>query len=870
MSAYEQDLITDVQQFLATAGYPVKSIAKEKFALFHCPACQHTHTDHTYKAHVTLDTGFVRCWRGCYPWITWDEFAKQYFSTIRNDVEFSHKNDRSLLESAESEHYATLPDYLLHEIDSWEAAFNRGKYNELKDIYEWFKHVRGFTDETIAKLRIGWTGSKISLPIFDNLGNLVSIKYRVDPRIKTSRGPKMWSEVGSHGTLFNMKILENDLNMLIIAEGEWDAALLEQYGYPAVSGTTGASSFKDAWVEAIKNVPVVYICYDADKAGDEGSLEVAAKLHALNVDVRFIVLPDDLITVQGKDITDYIVKVLQGKDVNKKINKLIKEAKTYAEHTSREEGNVERIFKYLNDRGVHAFKVEFRAQKFFFTDPNDSIQAYDLYGEEFGQKLRSWYYNDCQRGLNDATVDNVRNLLAAKALNDADKNGPSKIAIRYHREGYGSSSVIYFNIGDGKRCVKIDRDGFTIQTSSPVRFLGSVLDYPQIDPDPYATETDFLKVLDYTNLSTQADRLLFLTYIVSAVVPEIRHNVFAISGPQQTGKSTHLSICRTLVDPSYFGPIDPIDGGLYSNAHIEKRESIQQLAQWAYCMYFDNLTHLPNDISAYMCSLVTGAADISRALYTNNQPYPLVAQPLIGMNGISLVAKQPDLLSRALLFETAQMEKFTDETVFWQRFKEQKPLILGGLYKTVAKAIELYDIVPQQNKMRLGACEHFMRCAAIALGFSDEEFNAAIDLNETRRQEGSVDSSIVAENFITFMELELGTFIHSIKDAVYVHNHRDVPGYDPTFLDWDRASNQYRMTIQTTELFKKLQAVARDHTGNDKSFPNEASVMSRRLMQVAHILEKGYGIKIDQSKRTKNKRGYLITISEDKANQLIS
>jgi predicted transcriptional regulator len=85
--------------------------------------------------------------------------------------------------------------------------------------------------------------------------------------------------------------------------------LTQQQGFPAVSSTGGASTFRREWVELFNQVKKVYICYDTDEAGRVGALRVASILREKAFIVR---LPSP---ENGKvDLTDYFGKLSHSAD----------------------------------------------------------------------------------------------------------------------------------------------------------------------------------------------------------------------------------------------------------------------------------------------------------------------------------------------------------------------------------------------------------------------------------------------------------------------------------------------------------------------------------------------------------------------------
>ena len=165
-------------------------------------------------------------------------------------------------------------------------------------VLDWL-HQRGLTDQVISEAGLFWNDSRIAIPVKDKNGNILFHKYRRDPDITT--GAKYSYSPGAKSALYNVQILNNRaFQHIYIAEGETDALLLTSKGFPAVSSTGGAGTFKEEWAGLFKN-KIIYICYDLDEAGIKGAQKVASLFPA-----SFIaVLPD--MPVGKKDVTDYFM-----------------------------------------------------------------------------------------------------------------------------------------------------------------------------------------------------------------------------------------------------------------------------------------------------------------------------------------------------------------------------------------------------------------------------------------------------------------------------------------------------------------------------------------------------------------------------------
>ncbi len=172
---------------------------------------------------------------------------------------------------------------------------------EDEEALEQFVERRGINEDTIREYEIGYdpTSGRYTIPIYDAEGNLVNVrKYLLDA------GPedqKFWNHPG-HGDarLYLVGSLDGS-DYVVLAEGELDALVLAQAGFPALSGTGGSGVFKAEWAEAFTD-KAVYVAYDADDAGDKGFIKVANALRNFAIAVYRVRPPEP-----GSDVTDFFV-----------------------------------------------------------------------------------------------------------------------------------------------------------------------------------------------------------------------------------------------------------------------------------------------------------------------------------------------------------------------------------------------------------------------------------------------------------------------------------------------------------------------------------------------------------------------------------
>ncbi len=172
-------------------------------------------------------------------------------------------------------------------------------------------NARGITDGSIRRFCLGeLTTSVPTVP--DYLNGSITIPYilqRSPLGVRTVRfrtfldHPPKYVTLEGHGVhLYNLQpnLIKNPWPTVYICEGEFDAIIMEQMGYPTIA-VPGSSSFAGNWRFLFTNHYQVVLVFDGDDAGRKGSNRVKGILGTVNQNVRQVWLPE------GKDITDLYV-----------------------------------------------------------------------------------------------------------------------------------------------------------------------------------------------------------------------------------------------------------------------------------------------------------------------------------------------------------------------------------------------------------------------------------------------------------------------------------------------------------------------------------------------------------------------------------
>lgn len=154
---------------------------------------------------------------------------------------------------------------------------------------EAFFHSRGLSAQTIQRYQLGYHRkyNRYAIPCYVG-GKLYGIKYRIDPVVEQKRRErgepviKYFSERGGiNNVVFNDAVARAPVPYVLIDEGELDALLLTQHGFPTISPFSGNNSsvgWRPEWLKLIRHIPKIYVIAQNDSAGE---LITIARLHDL-------------------------------------------------------------------------------------------------------------------------------------------------------------------------------------------------------------------------------------------------------------------------------------------------------------------------------------------------------------------------------------------------------------------------------------------------------------------------------------------------------------------------------------------------------------------------------------------------------------
>ncbi|MCC6629694.1 MAG: toprim domain-containing protein [Chloroflexi bacterium] len=138
---------------------------------------------------------------------------------------------------------------------------------------------RGLRLDTIRQARLGHTGTRFAIPVVNKRGVAIGVKFRRDDDYCDPDAPKYLHPPGQPPLVY--RPLPRG-RIKAIAEGEFDALLLSQYGIDAMTTLAGADSLVNVFGGWSFRQPV-FICTDLDDAGEKAAAALAQVISAPQV-----------------------------------------------------------------------------------------------------------------------------------------------------------------------------------------------------------------------------------------------------------------------------------------------------------------------------------------------------------------------------------------------------------------------------------------------------------------------------------------------------------------------------------------------------------------------------------------------------------
>jgi hypothetical protein len=349
--------------------------------------------------------------------------------------------------------------------------------------------------------------------------------------------------------------------------------------------------------------------------------------------------------------------------------------------------------------------------------------------------LASEFYKVKQKGLGSDAIRSALGVIEGRASFE----GPQ---YKLNNRSAWSDEALWYDLTNEKwQSIKIDKNGWEIVDKPPILFRRYSHSQPQVVP---TAQGDVRLLLKYVNIQNPEHKLLLLVFLITCFIPDFAHVILVIFGAQGASKSTLSKILRRINDPSMIEVASMPDNN---------KELIQALSHHSF-LFFDNVSYISETTSDILCKAVTGSGFPKRELYSDDEDIIYSFKRCIGINGINLVGNRPDLLERSLLLQLDRIEEEDrkQEKELMESFEKDLPLILGGVFDVLVKALSIKPEMELSNLPRMADFAAWGCAISVALGYSQDDFLKAYKTNISQQTETVLNENIVAIAIMAFME----------------------------------------------------------------------------------------------------------------------
>jgi hypothetical protein len=517
---------------------------------------------------------------------------------------------------------------------------------------------------------------------------------------------------------------------------------------------------------------------DDDGAGERHTAQVIQSLSGKAKSIKHVVLPNGF-----HDVSDYIA-TLSSQTAADTIRKLIEDTPvlSQAEIVKPTQSGPQKTTSQ-RDRLIKAAD----GWEFFHTSDDRAYACVPVNSHKEtiavrSRKFRALLIRTYHGGSGKAA--NTRSIEEAVAFFEGAALCGKELAVHTRLATHGEA--IYLDLCNERwEAVEITVDGWRVITEPPVRFRRTrgMLALPT--PRRGGRISDLRR---FVNVATQDDFVLLVACELAALRPDLPYPVEVLHGEQGSAKSTTAKVQKKLVDPT-----EP----LLRSLPREGRD-LYIAASNSLIVSLDNVSGLPVWLSDDLCRLATGGGFATRELYSDDEEIIFSALRPIILNGIEEIATRSDLLDRCILLELPMIakEKRRAEADFWREFEQVRAGILGSLLDAVACGLKNLPTTRLESCPRMADFAMWIAACEPALGWPPGTFLKAYERNRGEANSLSVDASVI------------GTLIQEIA-----------------------AQGEWIGTA--TELWKKLDELARDDAQKQAGWPKNGRAVSGQLKRIA-------------------------------------
>jgi hypothetical protein len=437
---------------------------------------------------------------------------------------------------------------------------------------------------------------------------------------------------------------------------------------------------------------------------------------------------------------------------------------------------------------------------------NGHLETWSCKSKAFRRWLSYQFFLQCGRAPRIQAVQEVLQTIEGRALFD----GP-QVPVFTRMAPY--NDTIYWDlVNEGWEAVEITASGWRVVAQPPVKFRRARGMLPL--PHPVAG-TNIGALRSFVNVADNDAWMLLVAWLVGALSPKGPSPVLVLHGEHGSAKSTTARLLRALIDPNV------------ASLRAEPRElrDVMITATNAWCVAYDNLSHLSPWLSDAICRLATGGRFGTRELHTDSEEALFDARRPVILTGIEELATRGDLLDRAIVLYLPAIsdDQRRPEAVFWPEFEAIAPGMLGALFQTVSTALSQMATVQVDKFPRMADFALWVTAAESEFGWKPGSFIQAYTGNREAANELTLEASPIAPIV--------------------------------------RKLAKIRFTGTASELLDRLNSLATDEQRRQKGWPANGRALSGSLRRIAPNL-RAVGINVEFLGNTGSNRDRLIVIRQ--------
>lgn len=407
---------------------------------------------------------------------------------------------------------------------------------------------------------------------------------------------------------------------------------------------------------------------------------------------------------------------------------------------------------------------------------------------EFHGQLRNRIFIHFKEVVTDSQVKEIAATLATKAT-----YGEKQHAL-YNRVAQLNGKFYYNLQNDDGEVVEVSKEGWEVVSGDKVPFLFKEgAGKSQVTPKRGGNLEQLLSVI---NIKNKDEQMLLLSTLPVRLIRDIDQAIAYIFGPAGSAKTTLLRMIKDLLDPSTGGVSLP----------VRKIDNLLTLLNQTWVFANDNISKIKDELSDVLCVVATGGEEARRTLYKDIDVTVLSVKNPVYITGVNVEATKSDLMSRIMLFktETVPRDEVRSGSEIWHEFEAMKPELLGALFDTLVKAMQIKDTLNHQSSFRMNDFALWGAACAEVLGYGATAFEDALEQASKNRAYDAIYSSSAGRALLNYLDEKYefkGTMTDLLKALKDSRTTNDMEWHETV------ATNPAALSKKLRELENSLSAV---------------------------------------------------------------